>query len=83
MNLPTDVEKHLTKSIVHFMIKILSKLELEDNFSVWYKVSAKTTNNNHTHTILSINIILMVKTESFRLFQLIRGPRQCNNSWKK
>ena len=34
MNLPTDVEKHLTKSIIHFMIKILSKLGLEDNFSV-------------------------------------------------
>ena len=28
MNLPTDVEKHLTKSIIHFMIKILSKLGL-------------------------------------------------------
>lgn len=32
MNLPTNVGKHLTKFIIHFMIKILSKLGLEENF---------------------------------------------------
>lgn len=85
MNLPTNVGKHLTKFIIHFMIKILSKLGLEENFFCLIKgIYKKQITTTYTHTILSINIILSGEIlEPFLLFQYVRDPLQCNNTRKK